>query len=54
MLCLQTLTFPYQQLPATTTSLKYAGGAVGDIVVESENDMGTPLMSQALAGTLSF
>jgi len=47
----QTVTFTYKQLPAAVTSLKYAGGAVGDVIVESQSNAGTPVASQIAPGT---
>lgn len=47
---LQTLTFAYKQLPAAKSSLKFAGGAVGDEVMEQGSNTGTPLLSQIAPG----
>ena len=53
MCSLQTVTFTYEQLPAEVTSLKYAGGAVGDVIVESQSNAGTPVASQIAPGQTS-
>ena len=48
---LQTLTFAYKQLPAALSALQFAGGAVGDMIMESQGNMGTPLLTQSASGS---
>lgn len=45
---MQTLTFPYQFLAPTHTSLKYSGGSVGHVVKEAEANTGLNVVGQIL------